>query len=570
MKKDITTLLNFIYEERAGELEPKLRTLMKRWEERFPASVKKRGSELLDLDQSESILITYSHTLRDEAGEKTPLQVLKTFSDSYLQGVFSAIHLLPFYPYTSDDGFSITDYRQVDPLGGDWQDVEALGKNFKLMFDFVLNHCSAKSEWFTKFLAETPPYDEYFISVDPKIDLKDVFRPRALPLLHKFEAKSGEKWVWTTFSEDQVDLNFESPTVFLEFVDILLEYVNRGAGFIRLDAVGFLWKEMGTPCFHHAKTHAVVQLFRAILEKIAPQVVLITETNVPHQENISYFGEGDNEAQMVYQFALPPLTLDAILRQDTTHLQRWSSSLPESEVTHSYFNFLASHDGVGVLAAKEFLAPDQLQSLFDTVEERGGKISYKATPDGEVPYELNINYRSAVSDPKLPADSQIDQFLASQAVMLSMRGVPGIYIHSLLGSTNWEEGVETLGQNRSINREALQWTTLKKELEDTQSDRSKILSRFSHLLKVRSKEVLFDPKSSQQTIKSSPSLLILRRFNESEELFCLINFSSERENVTLPVTLKRSGKGTELISNQSIDPSDVKIPAFGVMWIKIS
>ena len=165
-------------------------------------------------------------------------------------------------------------------------------QTYRLAFDLVVNHVSAQSAWFQRFLAGVPPYTGYFLVLDPATDLSGVVRPRATPVLTPFRTADGERHVWTTFSEDQIDLNFQQPPgpAGDDRRAAVLRGA-RGAQIIRLDAIAYLWKVPGTSCIHLPQTHAVVKLLRAILDLTAPAVQLLTETNVPHAENISYFGE---------------------------------------------------------------------------------------------------------------------------------------------------------------------------------------------------------------------------------------------------------------------------------------
>ena len=422
MDDRIRSKLEFIYGRETGiDTSKRLKKIIEKWRKILP-EIPGSPDGGVPADQGDAIMITYGDNI--QLPGEAPLATLKAFADKRLSGVVSGIHILPFSPYSSDDGFSVMDYRLVNPDMGNWEQISAIGGNFRLMADLVLNHCSAKGTWFKQFQDGVPRFDDFFITVEPGTDLSEVFRPRALPLLHEFEVNGENKLVWTTFSEDQVDVNFANPNVFLEFIDILLDYVGKGVRIIRLDAIGFLWKEIGTSCMHHPKTHEMVKLFRLVLTETAPGVILITETNVPHKENISYFGDGTDEAHMVYQFTLPPLTLDAFIRGDATKLSAWAESLPEPNPDYTYFNFLASHDGVGLLPAKGFLSEEELDGLINAVKDRGGLVSYKATPDGDIPYELNISYRDAIAEDSLSPEMRSAKFLSSQAVMLSMAGVP--------------------------------------------------------------------------------------------------------------------------------------------------
>ncbi|MCL2792225.1 MAG: sugar phosphorylase [Spirochaetaceae bacterium] len=462
----------------------------------------------LPLDHKDSVLITYGDQFSGK--EEMPLKVLKKFIKQYIGNSISTIHILPFYPYSSDDGFSVIDYKAVDPKLGTWKDVASIGKSHKLMADLVLNHCSAKSVWFKKFLKWDKKYKDFFITADPNTDLSMVFRPRALPLLTPYDTADGKKFVWTTFSADQVDLNFANPEVLKEMLSIFLFYIKNGVSIVRLDAIAYLWKETGHTCLHHEKTHAVVKLFREVVKIFTPWVIIITETNVPHKENLSYFGNGNDEAQMVYQFALPPLVLDAHIREDANHLRNWASDLKNFSDTTTFFNFLSSHDGIGVLPSRGILSSEEIENMISAVKDRGGRISYKAVKDGQVPYEMNINYRSAITGNLQKKDlhkkDAINKFIASQAIMIALQGVPGIYVHSIIGSLNYSKGVEITKANRTINREKFDYKTVKKELDDKKSSRTIILSKFKRLLDVKRKEKAFHPQSEQIILPGSDNL----------------------------------------------------------------
>ena len=536
------------------------------------------------LSQRDSLLILYGDQVQEPNAK--PLQTLKKFCDQYLTDIVSGIHILPFYPWTSDDGFSVVDYRQIDPALGDWDDVSAM-QTFRLMFDAVINHISSKSDWFQKFLQDDPRYKEYFITVEGEPDLSKVVRPRALPLLTPFQTPSGEKKVWTTFSDDQIDLNFSNPEVLLEILDILLLYAERGADFIRLDAIAYLWKEIGTTCIHLPQTHAVVQFLRAALNEAAPHAHLITETNVPHVDNISYFGDGTNEAQLVYNFALPPLTLHAFHTGDARVLSNWAKSLSLPSDKTTFFNFLASHDGIGVNPARGILSDEEIDALVNKTLEHGGLISYKHNADGtQSPYEMNINFFDALSNPSMlqppssaatssprtalraeTLDLQVNRFIAAQAIMLALIGVPGIYFHSLFGSRGWTEGVKQTGRNRTINREKCQFDELQKHLADENSLRFKVFKRYNQLLKARSSSAAFHPHGTQTVLNLHSSVFAIERISPDEKsrVLCLHNVSEKKISFT---TGYKSAH--DLFTGQEIQISNVTLEPYQVLWIKIN
>lgn len=492
-----------------------------------------------DFTEQDTILITYADQVLTDG--RPPLDTLGSFLKGWVRDTISGVHVLPFLPYSSDDGFSIIDYRKVDPSLGSWEEVKAVAREFRFMVDAVINHISSKSDWFQKYLTCHPKYSEYFITVDPDVDLSMVVRPRDLPLLTSVITSQGDKSVWTTFSEDQIDLNYANPEVLLEIIDLLLFYIRQGAQLIRLDAIAFLWKEIGTPCIHLPQTHSIIQLLRAVIDSVASSVLLITETNVPHKENLSYFGDGTSEAHLVYQFALPPLVLHALLSGNAERLSSWAVDLrlPSDKVT--FFNFLASHDGIGLRPIHDILSEEEIQLLLDRTEERGGKISYRATSDGgHQPYELNINYLSALTPPgelEKSWDLTVDRFIVSQAIMLSMVGLPGIYFHSLVGSLNWAEGVKITERSRTINREKLQLRELEAELNDPHSLRSRIFHQYIQLLQARRKSRAFDPYGRQTVLSIHPSIFCVIRASRDDCAYaiCLHNLSAERQYTTLGV-----------------------------------
>jgi sucrose phosphorylase len=510
--------------------------------------------------EADAVLISYGDTLVDEGC--APLQSLYEFACRYLKESFSAIHLLPFFPYSSDDGFSVIDYKMVNPAVGAWQDIERIGREFDLMVDYVLNHVSAKSPWFRRYLANEPGYQDLAIEVPAQTDLSMVTRPRALALLTPVAKSSGEQvLVWTTFSDDQIDLNYQSLDVLTKMVEVLLFYVDKGARLIRMDAVAYLWKQIGTRCIHLPQTHDMVRLFRKILDQVAPEVIIITETNVPHDENVSYFGNGHDEAQMVYNFSLPPLLLHAFEAGDASVLSRWAQSLSTPSQHTTFFNFTASHDGIGVRPAEGILSFEQIEQLAQLALRNGGRVSYKDNPDGtQSPYELNLTYVDAMgADPY--------KFLASQAIAMTLPGVPAVYIHSLIGSRNWHAGVKMTGRNRTINRQQLKLPLLLKELEDSGSFRAKIFSAYCHMLEVRRSQPAFHPNAGFDVLDLDHRVLGVRRRVRSQKIYALTNVGADA------VSLSLTGQGVpaqmrDLLSNRVFSSDTLRLNPYQALWLE--
>ena len=579
LEKELFEHLKFIYGEKvATQMLPRLLDRLQTFKRQHPelSEVVFAGERVTEKDV---ILITYGDMVQSE--DQVPLQTLGRFLSEYARTLISTVHILPFYPYSSDDGFAVIDYLMVDPELGDWQDVNSLDQNFRLMFDAVINHISAESEWFQGYLRADAHYQDYFFEVPPDFDTTQVFRPRALPLITTFQTASGEKWIWTTFSNDQIDLNFRSPDLLMEVIEVLLQYVARGAEFIRLDAIAFIWKESGTRCIHLPETHRLIQLMRTLLDAVAPRVSIITETNVPHAENIAYFGDGYNEAQMVYNFSLPPLTLHAFHTGNAQVLSNWAKTLTQPSDKTTFFNFLASHDGIGLMPARGYLSETEIMSLAQRVEATGGYVSYKNNPDGsQTAYELNINYLDALVKPGV-ADESIEQitarFLASQSIMLALRGVPGIYFHSLFGSRGWPEGVQQTGRYRTINREKLQSEVLERELRNPSTLRSQIYNGFKIMLQARNANPAFHPQGQQQVLQVHASIfgLLRKALDDTIQVLCLTNVSSRKIQVSIDLTsLAFTGAPnlTDLLSQQTYQTTgnqlELNIDPYQILWLE--
>ncbi len=516
-----------------------------------------RKSELWN--EKDVYLITYGDSICNK--DENPLVTLKKFLDKWAVDKINHVHILPFCPYSSDDGFSVIHYRQVNPELGTWSEIKNISEHFSLMYDLVLNHVSRKSNWFNDFYEGIMPSKKYFICIDKSTDLSSVVRPRNLPLLTKVISKDGEKYVWTTFSDDQIDLNYANPDVLFEILDILLYYIYMGAKTIRLDAIAYLWKKIGTSCIHLPETHEVVKLMRDMLDLLAPDVVILTETNVPQKDNFSYFGDGD-EAHMIYQFPLPPLVVHTLQSGNCVALLKWANTLEKTPRKTTFFNFLSSHDGIGVVPATGLLSPTEIDNMIEKVKSHKGLISYKTNSDGSTsPYEMNINFLEAISHPDENIDLRAKKMLSSQFILLSFIGVPAIYIHSLLGSLNDLEGVKKTGRNRSINREKLDFSKLCEELANPHTLRAKVFSGIMKLLEIRQQHKAFSPLADQTILNLHPSIFSIVRSCMGEKIIALNNISDKE------IVLTASDiSGEDLISGNLIK-DNIKLNPYDFMWI---
>ena len=506
-----------------------------------------------------SCLITYGDGLR-RRGE-TPLHTLAAFLHDHVGDVVSDVHLLPMFPWTSDDGFAVVDFREVNPALGTWADVADLADEHAVMFDFVANHTSSSSPWFLGWLARDPAYDGFYVEQDPDFDASRVVRPRTTPLFHDYPRPDGSTAsVWTTFGPDQVDVDLRHPRTLLELSDVLLGYLARGASAVRLDAIGFLWKESGTTCLHLPQTHAVIKVWRALVDHVAPGARLLTETNVPHVENISYFGDGHDEAHLVYQFALPPLVLHSFVAGSTERLAAWAEGVGPVSDTATWFNFLASHDGIGLRATEGILDDDERGALIERTRSHGGEVSWASRPDGTpTVYELNLSYLDALCTVEEAADPAVvaAKAVAAHSILFAFLGVPALYYHSLVGSPPDLEGMVSSQIHRRINRAVLDADRLVEELADDPRRRA-VFDGLRHLLDVRRQHEAFSPFGTQRVEHLDPRVFAVRRGEGGpDELLCVTNVTGEE--VALEV------RGVDVLTDRAVDP--LVLGPWGCAWV---
>ena len=559
--ENVKNLLNSIYGEQNGALA---------LERIAPIIEKYRAKKNIKpsyFSQEDVVLITYGDSLKKEG--EVPLATLHAFANQYLKGAVSNVHFLPFFPYSSDDGFSVMDFFQIDPALGTWQEVASIGQDFELMFDYVVNHFSSNGQWFQNYLAGQTGFEEFAIEMDPAIDLAMVTRPRALPLLSEYKKSDGKMvHLWTTFSADQIDFNFKSLDVLAKMIDVLLFYADQGATILRLDAIAYLWKEIGTHCIHLPQTHDMVKLFRAVLDRVAPDVIILTETNVPHDENISYFGDGRDEAQMVYNFTLPPLLFHTFVTEDASILSEWAKGLNLASKDNTFFNFTASHDGIGVRPLEGILEPGEIERLAEIVKSNGGQVSYKRNPDGsDSPYELNITFVDAILGDS--TSDRAEKFLATQSVQYALPGVPATYIHSLLGSRNWVEGVRQTGRARTINREKLQVEKLIAELKNPDSFRARVFFPYLDLIKTRKKQPAFHPNADFEILDIDSKVFGIKRASQDQTIVALTNISSKMVSISLPAGAT-SAPMVDIMTGENVNTANFQLNPYQYLWLELT
>jgi len=515
--------------------------------------------------ERDAILITYPDQVR--APGEAPLATLDRFLRDRLAGVVTAVHLLPISPWSSDDGYAVIDYASVDPALGGWDDVARLAGEFEVMLDVVMNHVSSRHEWLAGFLADDPDYQRHFIEVAPGTDLTTVVRPRATPLVTRFPSPRGERRLWTTFSADQVDLNYHEPRVLARMAEVVMADLEHGASLLRLDAVGYTWKELGTSCLNLPGAHRLVRVIRAIVDAVAPGAAVVTETNVPQPDNVAYFGHGAPEAQAVYRFALPPVVLHALLFGTAERIAPWLASLDRAPPGCAFINMLATHDGIGLMPAHGILPEGEITAMVDRVVRHGGLVTMRDTPFGPRPYELNATLFDALSDPTggEPEDLRIARHLAANAIMLSLSGIPGVYVHSLFGSANDRAAADETGIARRINRRRFAEAGLNAALDDPSSRAARVLAGFERMLRARASHAAFRPDAPQAVLDAPPGVLAVERSSDdSGRVRTLVNLTAA------PLEVSCTEGGADLLSERTAAAGEpLLLGPYEVVWLAL-
>ena len=524
------------------------------------------------LDERDIVLITYGDNIK--IPKTKPLKSLLILIDKYLRNTINIIHLLPFYPYSSDDGFSVIDYKKVNPILGTWKDISEINQKCNLMIDLVANHISAQSEVFKEYLKGNKDYNNFFIKFNNIPDSSSVTRARDHPLFSLFSKNDKKVYLWTTFSSDQIDFNYANENVLLTIIDILLFYCSKNPRLVRLDAIGHIWKCLSTSCINLKAVHDIIQIMRAVVNEISPKILLVAEANVIYKKNLKYFGDGYNEAQLVYNFALPFLVLHTFYTGNALRLLEYINNIGELPGRATFFNILATHDGIGVVPVKNILNGKEIKNVLENVIQRGGYVSYKDARNGtKKPYELNITYYSAIADSAITLEENIQKFITSQAIILSLRGIPGIYIHSLFGTVNDLNSVIRTGQKRSINRKKLSYTRIEELLADKNSREYRVFNELIRLINLRKSEIAFHPNGNQRIIFIKKEIFSLLRISPDKKvkIITLINVTNKYQKVHLDVNefLIHAKRYHDIVSGEIINRRLIMLTPYQIMWLKL-
>ena len=490
---------------------------------------KNRKKEDLKINESTSLVICYGNSVTD--GNKKSLKVFNKFYMKYLKNNFDSVHFLPFYPSSSDSGFAVKDHYKIEPRLGSWKDVKLISKNCNLMADLVINHSSARGLWFSNFLKNKSPGKDYFFTVDKNFNSKKVIRPREHELLKKIKLSNKTKYLWRTFSPDQIDLNFKNPKVLIRFIKIIFNLINNGVRIFRLDAIAYLWKENGNTCINHTNTHNIIKFIRLVCNLLKTECIIITETNLPEKENLSYFGNND-EANWIYNFSLAPILVYSLLFEDSNKITKWSKNFPIAKLNNNYLNFIASHDGIGMRPIEGILSTNTQKKFLSRLKKNGGEFSYRKVQGVKKKvYEANITLFNAFkySDFDKSGIFGFERYMAAHTIMISFDGIPAIYFNSMFGNSNDNSKYIISGNKRDLNRYRWNKDKIEDHLKDQNSKQNKYYKNMSNILAIRSKQKAFHPNAIRKTLKLGSNFFGIKRVStdNKQSIYCITNMTSK-------------------------------------------
>ena len=529
---------------------------------------KKNPKKKKNISEKTTLVICYGDSVYSE--KKKSIRVFKNFFQKKLKNYFNTIHFLPFYPSSSDSGFAVKDHYKVENKLGNWLDIKNVSKSSDVMADMVINHSSARGLWFKNFLKKKKPGKDYFLIVDSKFNTSKVVRPRDHKLLKKINIFKKSDYLWRTFSPDQIDLNFKNPSVLIEFIKIMIHLINNGVTIFRLDAIAYLWKENGSKCINLKQTHEIIKLLRNIINLLNVQTTIITETNLPEKENLSYFGKND-EANWIYNFSLPPLLIHAFLFENSSYLNKWSRNLPSTEKGNCYLNFIASHDGIGIRPTEGLLNEKALNNFLKRLKKNGSKFSYRKVQNKtKKVYEANITVFDALkkSDYDKKGEFYLERYISAHAIMISFEGIPAIYFNSIFGTSNDENKFIITGNNRDVNRYRWNLKNISNKLRNHKTKQSIFYKGICGLLDIRRRQKAFHPNAKRLNMNFGPKVFGFKRISRDKKqtITCVTNLSSVAQKIKININNQKMrnlmGSKIQIKNNQF-----VVLKPFETLWI---
>jgi len=482
------------------------------------------------------------------------------------------VHIMPVMQCpegNSDGGYAVSDFRQVDDRAGNLQDLNTLSDEMRqrdllLVLDVVVNHTSNEHEWAQRARVGETKYQDYYYSFESR-HVPDMFEqsmpeifPETSPGNFTWDEGMG-RWVMTVFNDYQWDLNYTNPAVFIEMMDILLFWANQGADILRLDAVAFLWKKMGSTCQNEREAHLILQLMKDCCQVTAPGVLFIAEAIVAPVEVIKYFGEDAviaKECEIAYNATFMALLWDAVATKNACLLNQGIKSLPVKLERATWLNYVRCHDDIGLgfddrdiqLAGyqpqqhRKFLI-DYYTGAFDDSHARGlpfgrNEKTGDARISGSLASLAGLQYAMESGDAQAQQEA-VNTILLLHSMILSFGGIPLLYYGDEIGTINdrsYLEDSHKANDSRWVHRPTINWD--RAELRNQPgSVEYEIFSALKKMISVRKEIDVFADFNNRELIDSgNPHLFVFRRYsltNERNNILVVANFDGKPQRMEL-------------------------------------
>lgn len=509
------------------------------------------------------------------------------------------VHLMPFLDTVegrSDGGYAVANFRKVQEKLGSMDDLEDLTeachkKNISVCMDFVMNHTSEDHEWAKRARAGEQEYmDRYFFYDDYSIpELYERTVPQVFPTTAPGNftwLPDADKFVMTCFYPYQWDLNYKNPRVFNEMMYNFLYLANKGIDIIRIDAVPYIWKELGTQCRNLKQVHTIVRMMRMIGEIVCPGILLLGEVVMEPEKVVPYFGTVEKpECHMLYNVTTMATTWHTVATRDVSLLKKQLDIVNALPKDYVFLNYLRCHDdigwgldyktlameGIGERAHKEYLN-DYFQGYAGDSNSRGELYNFDPeTGDGRLcgtTASLCGIEKAGFEQDSEAMEKAIQLDVMLHAYMFMQSGIPVLYSGDEIGQVNdytYKENPNKVEDSRYLHRGVMNWE-LAENIDDLSTVEGKVFTRLNQLEKIRKSEKAFMTEADTWTIETwDQGVLCIGRYYEDEKMIGIFNFSEMDKTAWINET---DGEYVDLISGDIMEASGVNVPGYGFYWLK--
>ena len=509
------------------------------------------------------------------------------------------LHLMPLLEspkVKNDGGYAVSDYRKIDSRFGSNQDFKKVTKALRdkdtlVMLDFVVNHTSDEHAWAKQAKAGDKDFQDYYYAVEDRStaymyerSMPEVF-PETSPGNFTFD-KEMQRWVMTVFNSYQWDLNYTNPYVLVEMIDNIFYLANMGVDVFRMDAVAFVWKQIGTDCQNLPQAHLIHQLFKLCAQVTAPGVAFLAEAIVAPTEVVKYFGDSEvwsNEHDMAYNATLMALLWNSIATRSTRVMQAGLRDIPEKPQGTTWLNYARCHDDIGMAFEdrhiqesgfepgphRQFLTKFLTGDFHDSFAKGMPFMYNPKTGDARISgsmASLSGLEKSITEGNKLGIRRAIDRINLLHSIVLSYGGIPVIYSGDEIATLNdysFLTDASKSDDNRWMHRAAMHWPRAEKRSKKNTPE-EKVFSMLKQMIKVRRSVVEFADENNTQLIEvSNEHIFAFQRTSEGKSTLVIANFKDSDQEIyphlVFPQTQVNPFKMVDRISGKAVKTSEGKL-----------